>query len=112
MGSLDDVVLPVEGVEGDRVGVLVQDERGVDAELHDHEALGSDPEGQAGVSKAYRRCGRGGSHFDGVGDEQGGHGDVVEGVVEEDHGEDEVSGVLVRVGRVLGLGEDAGTDGP
>ena len=46
--SLDNVVLPVQLVEGDRVGILVEDQRGADTELHDHETLGSDSVGKTG----------------------------------------------------------------
>lgn len=64
--AVDDVVLPLDGTESDGVDVLVEDEGDVDGQVHDDQTLGSDSEGQ---------------DLDGVGDEQGGHGQVVEGVV-------------------------------
>lgn len=64
--TVDDVVLPLDGTESDGVDVLVEDEGDVDGQVHDDQTLGSDSEGQ---------------DLDGVGDEQGGHGQVVEGVV-------------------------------
>jgi hypothetical protein len=64
--TVDDVVLPLDGTEGDGVDVLVEDEGDVDGQVHDDQTLGSDSEGQ---------------DLDGVGDEQRGHGQVVEGVV-------------------------------
>jgi hypothetical protein len=64
--TVDDVVLPLDGSEGDGVDVLVKYEGDVDGQVHDDQTLGSDSEGQ---------------DLDGVGDEQGGHGQVVEGVV-------------------------------
>ena len=64
--TVDDVVLPLDGTEGDGVDVLVEDEGDVDGQVHDDQTLGSDSEGQ---------------DLDGVGNEQGGHGQVVEGVV-------------------------------
>ena len=48
--GVDDVVFPVESVHGDGVDVLVEDERRRDAELHDHQTLGANAEGQAGTS--------------------------------------------------------------
>lgn len=73
--TVDDVVLPLDGTEGDGVDVLVEDEGDVDGQVHDDQTLGSDSEGQ---------------DLDGVGDEQGGHGQVVEGVVLRE-GEDDLS---------------------
>ena len=64
--TVDDVVLPLDGTEGDGVDVLVKNEGDVDGQVHDDQTLGSDSEGQ---------------DLDGVGNEQGGHGQVVEGVV-------------------------------
>jgi hypothetical protein len=64
--TVDDVVLPLDGTESDGVDVLVEDEGDVDGQVHDDQTLGSDSEGQ---------------DLDGVGDEQRGHGQVVEGVV-------------------------------
>ena len=40
--TVDDVVSPVEGVHGDWVDILVEDQRGVNTDLEDHETLGSD----------------------------------------------------------------------
>jgi hypothetical protein len=39
--TVDNVVFPVEGVHGDRVDVLVEDEGTVDTDLEDKETLGS-----------------------------------------------------------------------
>lgn len=73
--TVDDVVLPLDGTEGDGVDVLVEDEGDVDGQVHDDQTLGSDSEGQ---------------DLDGVGNEQRGHGQVVEGVVLRE-GEDDLS---------------------
>ena len=69
--------LPSNSLERYRVGVLVEHQRTVDSQVHHDQTLGSDLEGQ---------------DLDGVGDEQGRHGDVVRGVVEEDHGDESTTG--------------------
>jgi len=71
--AVDDVVLPLDGVEGDGVDVLVEEEGNVDHEEDDGHALGADVVGQ---------------DLDRVADQQAGPGQVVEDVVDEDHGDD------------------------
>lgn len=51
--TVDDVVFPVEGVHGDRVDVLVEDEGHVDTELKDEETLGTDSEGETERQQQY-----------------------------------------------------------
>ena len=102
------VILPSHGFESDRVGVLVEDEGAVDSQVHDHETLCTNAEGQ---------------NFDGVADEEGRHGDVVEEVVEEDESEDTTTSCLVgdagwvdlvavRVERTSSVGVDGRADSP
>lgn len=67
--GVDEVVLPLEGSEGDGVGVLVEDDGTHDGEVHDRETLGTDEVGQ---------------DLDGVGDEKWCVGDGVETVKDED----------------------------
>jgi hypothetical protein len=86
--AVDEVVLPPEGLEGDGVGVLIEDDGTHDGEIHDGETLGADEEGQ---------------DLDGVGDEEGSVGDGVETVEDEDEGEEgaactDVLGILVGSG--------------
>lgn len=71
--GVDEVVLPLEGIEGDGVGVLVEDDSTHDGEVHDSETLGTDEEGQ---------------DLDGVGDEEWSVGDSVETVEDEDEREE------------------------
>lgn len=109
------VVLPVQGVQCDRVHVLVENKRNVDSERLHHKTLGPDAEWQ---------------DFNGVRHEKGRHGDVVETIEKEDKGQDTVSGRLVgpdrntlagvavvlrhtsRVEILRRLGVQRGTDGP
>lgn len=74
--AVDEVVLPLEGVEGDGVGVLIEDDGTHDGEVHDSETLGTNEERQ---------------DLDGVGDEEGRVGDGVETVEDEDEGEEGTS---------------------
>ena len=85
---VDEVVLPLEGIECDGVGVLIEDDGTHDGEIHDGQTLCADEERQ---------------DFDGVGDEEGGVGDGVETVEDEDEGEEgtacsDVLGILVGSG--------------
>jgi len=101
--TVHNVVFPVESVHGDGVDVLVltvsgwaiarerwtyKDQRHVDTDLQDEETLGSNSEGQAKRSARVERTRRY-SHLDGVRDKMGRKGNVVESVVEEDHGQDD-----------------------
>ena len=85
--DVDDIVLPPNIFEGDGVNVLVEDEGEGDDEVEYVEALGTDWVRQ---------------DFDGVGDDERGKGNIVETVVEEDEGNDRVSGSFVSVKGVLG----------
>lgn len=86
--GVDNVEFPSDGVEGDGVDVLVEDQRGVDTHLHHHQSLGSDSEGE---------------NLDRVGDQERGHGDIVESVVDEDGTEDGLTGGIVGVGGEVGV---------
>jgi len=85
--NVDNVVLPPNGSEGDRVNVLVEDEGEGDDEVENVETLGTNRVGQ---------------DFDGVGDDERGEGNIVETVVEEDESNDCVAGGFVLVEGVLG----------
>ena len=102
--AVDDIVLPADGIESNGVGVLVEDQRSGDTVLHDHETLGPDVERK---------------DLDGVRDNVGSESDVVESVVEEDEGDDGVSGRAVGPDRDaigieggVGPGVDGRADGP
>lgn len=82
--SVDKVVLPLEGVKGDRVGILVENNGSHDGEIHRGETLGTNEEGK---------------NFDGVGDEQWRIGDGIERV--EDEHESEESSSSTNVGGLL-----------
>ena len=90
--AVDDVVLPSNGVEGDWVDVLVEEERNVDHQEHESHTLGTEVvwENLASVT-----------------DEETRPGHVVEGVVDEDHDNDTSGGTLGAL-----LGKDGGADGP
>lgn len=82
---VDKVVLPLEGIQGDGVGILIEDDSSHDGEVHHGKTLGTDEEWK---------------NFDGVGHEQWSVGNGVEGVEDEDEGEEcssraNVSGLLV-----------------
>ena len=85
--AVDDVVLPAELREGDGVGVLIEDERERDGEVEHGETLGAE---------LVRK------NLDGVGDDEGGVGDVVRAVVEEDEGDDSVGGGVASSDGVSG----------
>jgi hypothetical protein len=71
--SVDEVVLPLEGVEGDGVGVLVENDGTHDGEVHRSQTLGADEERQ---------------DLDSVRDEERSIGDGVETVEDEDEREE------------------------
>lgn len=74
--AVDEVVLPLEGLEGDGVGVLIEDDGTHDGEIHDGETLCTDEERQ---------------DLDGVRDEERSIGDGVETVEDEDESEERAS---------------------
>ena len=89
--AVDNVVLPLDGVQSDGVDVGVEEQRKVDTSEHVAHGLGAD-----GVRQ----------NLDGVTDKETGPGHVVERVVEEDHEHDGAS-VGLDVGGIETLGEDS-----
>ena len=98
--GVDDVVLPVEGIEGDGVDVLVEHECGDDGQAGEERA------GLATTSPKYPlryileeghslSTNLVGKDFQGVRDQDGVVGNGVEGVVQEDHGDESVGRVGV-----------------
>jgi hypothetical protein len=73
--AVDDVVLPLDGLEGNGVDVVVEEESEIDAQEHDSHTLGTDV-----VRQNLNR----------VSDQETREGDVVEDVVDEDESHDRV----------------------
>lgn len=96
-GGVDGVQLPLgalpHAVHGDRVDLVVHNERDVDGDVHDHHTLGAELEGQ---------------DLDGVGDEQTGPGEGVADTVEPEEDDDGDAGALVCGLAVLGAGDGGG----
>lgn len=90
--AVHNVVLPADALERDRVQVVVEEERQVDAHEQDRHSTGTDLVGQ---------------NLDGVADQQAGPGQIVAGEVQEDQGDDGGTG---RLGSVLN--RVLGSDGP
>ena len=88
--------VPVAGqvLPCDRIGLVTDGENGLDGDVHDHETLGTEAEGQ---------------DLQRVGNEQTGPGDGVEDSEDPDDGDLHVAGGFVGVARVLVHG---GCDGP
>jgi hypothetical protein len=85
--DVDDVVLPSDVFEGDRIYILVEDEGEGDDKVEDVESLGADRERE---------------DFDSVGDDEWGEGNIVEPVEQEDKGDDGVTSCFVLMNGVLG----------
>lgn len=92
--AVDNVVLPLDGVQSDGVDVGVEEQREVDTSEHVAHGLGTDGVGQ---------------NLNGVTDKETGPGNVVECVVEEDHEHDSAS-VGLDVSGIETLGEDGPDD--
>lgn len=91
---IDDVVLPANLVECNRVDIGVEEQRQVHHDEHVAHTLGAEREGQ---------------DFYSVADEETGPGEIVASVVEEDHGDDGAS-VGLNLGGVVALGADCPND--
>lgn len=74
--------MSLERVKGDRVGVGVESEGGLDGQVHDHETLGT---------QLVRQ------NFDGIADEQTGPGHGVEDTVNPDEDDHGIAGALLAV---------------
>jgi len=85
--TVEDIVLPANVVKTDGVDVLVEDQSDLDEQVHQHETLSTNVERQ---------------DLDGVGDQKTGPGEVIGGGVNEDHGNDGLSGSWVPGDSELG----------